>query len=107
MAGGPLHRDPGPGGGLPAAHHPRGPRAVFTDAARRRVRILGVDLPERAEPAAGRARHGSGRFVDHLAAMGSGTGPEDPRPPTLGHPMLRCGPWLAAGAVRADYANTG
>src|SRR6202035_2523126 len=100
--GRPLHRDTGPGGGLPAAHHPRGPRAVFTDAARRRVRILGVDLPERAESAAGRTRHGSGRFVDHVATLGSGTGPENPRTPTLGHPMLRRGPGLAARAVRAD-----
>src|SRR5271168_1846728 len=106
MAGRPLQRNPGSGGGLSATHRPRRPRAIFPDAARRRVRILGVDLPERAESAAGRARHGSGRFVDHLAAVGSAAGPENPRPPTLGYPMLRRGPGLAAGAVRVDYPNT-
>src|SRR5271156_5531758 len=107
MADRPLHRDPGPGGGLPATHRPRGPCAVFTDAARRRVRILGVDLPERAESVARCPRHGFGRVVDHPAAVGSNAGPQNPRPSAFGNAVLCGGTRMAPRAVWPDDADTG
>jgi nitroreductase len=107
MAGRPFHRDPGFGGGLPAAHRPRRPCAVFSDAPRSCVGILGIDLPECAEPSIGGARDGSGSVVDHLAAVGRVAGPQDPRPPSLGDTVLCGGSRVAARALRPDYAGTG
>ena len=50
VAGRPLHRDPGPGGGLPAPRCPRRTDAVRADAACGRIGILGIDLSQCAEP---------------------------------------------------------
>ncbi len=80
---------------------------VFVDAPRRGVGILGLDLPERAEPFIGGARDGLGRVADHVAAVGREPGPQNPRPSAFGDAVLRGGPRLAARTLRADHADTG
>ena len=86
---------------------PRGPCAVFADAACRGLGILGVDLPERAESSIGGAQHGPGRLADHFAAVGSEPGPENSRPAALGDAVLRGGTRLAPRALRPDHTDSG
>ncbi len=67
----------------------------------------GSIYPERAELVARRSCHEFGCIADHLAAVATGAGTENPWSTSLGDAVLRRGARLAARALRTDDPQTG